>query len=146
MIKNILTPVDGSKHSKKALEFACDLANKYGAKLHLLYVVQGAPVERTMVMGSAHVTFEANHDELKHMGQAVIDAATQIAKENGATITKATLESGPPAQHILGYANSNDIDMIIMGSRGLSDLAGLMMGSVSHKVTHLADCNCITVR
>jgi nucleotide-binding universal stress UspA family protein len=97
-------------------------------------------------MGSAHVTFEANHEELQRMGQGVIDAATQIAQDNDTTITKATLESGPPAQHILSYAKSNDIDMIIMGSRGLSDLAGLMMGSVSHKVTHLAECSCITVR
>ncbi|NQU72224.1 MAG: universal stress protein, partial [Rhodospirillales bacterium] len=47
---------------------------------------------------------------------------------------------------IIEYAEQHDIDMIVIGSRGLGDLKGMLLGSVSHKVAHLAECSCITVK
>ena len=55
-------------------------------------------------------------------------------------------EYGDPAERILDCAKREHVDMIVMGTRGLSDLKGLLMGSVSHKVSHLADCACVTVK
>lgn len=146
MIKNILVPVDGSGHSKKALELACDLAGKYGAELHLLHVVQPAAEAYTMVLGAAAVTIEASREELEEAGAKVVDAAQQYAASHGCEKFHTEVTDGPPTKRILGRARDIEADMIVMGSRGLSDFAGLLVGSVSHKVSHLAECTCVTVR
>ena len=52
----------------------------------------------------------------------------------------------PAAQRILDEADERGVDTIVVGSRRLSDIGGLMMGSVSHKVIHLSGCTCIVVR
>jgi nucleotide-binding universal stress UspA family protein len=146
MIKKILVPVDGSSHSKKALEFACELAKKFESELHLLHVVQPPVSTQTMVVGGSAVTTEVSREDLDEIGRNMIDAAKQITSNHDCTKVKTQIEAGLPAQHILDSAKKHDVDMIVMGSRGLSDIAGLLLGSVSHKVTHLAECSCVTIR
>ena len=53
---------------------------------------------------------------------------------------------GDPADCILETAAREKADMIVIGSRGLSNLKSLLVGSVSHKVSHLADCTCVSVK
>ena len=146
MISRILVPIDGSEHSKRALEFACDLATQYDAEVHLLYVIQSVYYDKIMVLGSARVTIHMNQEEMEKAGNAVLDAAKDIAAEHGAKMVTETIESGSPTEVILEESKNRDIDLIVMGSRGLSDLGGLMLGSVSHKVNHLAECTCVTVK
>ena len=55
------------------------------------------------------------------------------------------LEFGDPAGVLVDYAKAHAIDLIVMGRRGLGDLGGLLLGSVSHKVAQLASCACLTV-
>lgn len=55
------------------------------------------------------------------------------------------LTQGDPVRVILDTAKKRDVDAIVMGSRGLSDLGGVVIGSVSHKVSHAAKCRVITV-
>jgi nucleotide-binding universal stress UspA family protein len=145
MIKHILVPVDGSKYSKKALELACDLAEKYDARLHVLHVILSPAAKHTLVLGGASVTVDAPEEELQEAGRKVIEAATKLAEERGCGNVEADVVGGPTAQRILENAKEKDIDMIVMGSRGLSDISGLLVGSVSHKVSHLARCTCVTV-
>jgi len=145
MIKNLLAPVDGSEHSKKALELACDLADKYDAQLHLLHVILAPEAKHTLVLGGATVTVDAPKEEIEQAGRKAIDAAKAIAAEHGRKDVETGVLGGPTAQRILEYSKDNEIDMIVMGSRGLSDISGLLVGSVSHKVSHLAPCTCVTV-
>lgn len=145
MIKNILVPVDGSKYSKNALELACDLADKYDARMHLLHVILSPEAKHTLVLGGASITVDASKEEIEQAGHKVIEAARKIAAEHGRKDVETDVVGGPTAQRILEYAKDNDIDMIVMGSRGLSDISGLLVGSVSHKVSHLARCTCVTV-
>ena len=146
MIENILAAVDGSEGSKKAMELACELGKKQAASLHVLHVAQSPPGKRVLVLGAAAVTVEASPGELKKAGEQVVSSAQEIAKNHGFDEIAVSVVGGDPAARIIDYAKSNDIDMIVMGSRGLSDLSGLLMGSVSHKVSHLAPCTCVTVR
>lgn len=145
MIKNILVPVDGSEYSKNALELACDLADKYDARMHLLHVILSPEAKHTLVLGGASVTVDASKEEIEQAGHKVIEAAKKIAAEHGRKDVETDVVGGPTAQRILEYAKDNNIDMIVMGSRGLSDISGLLVGSVSHKVSHLAKCTCVTV-
>lgn len=146
MIEKILVPVDGSEHSKKALELACELGKKQGSSLHVLHVAQPPPGKRVLVLGAAAVTVEADQEELEKSGKKVVSAAEDIARGHGFDKVAVSVVGGDPAAGIIDYAKSKKIDMIVMGSRGLGDLSGLLVGSVSHKVSHLAPCTCVTVR
>lgn len=146
MLKNILVPVDGSDHSRKALELACELGKKQGATLHLLHIVQAPTGKRVLTLGSAAVTIDADSQQLQKAGKQVVGSAEDIARGHGFEKVAVSVAGGDPAARIIDYAKDKNIDMIVMGSRGLSDLTGLLMGSVSHKVSHLAHCSCVTVR
>jgi nucleotide-binding universal stress UspA family protein len=146
IIKNILVPVDGSDQSKKALEFGVDLAKRYAANLHLLHVVQPLVADDVFALGAVAVPVNASKDELDEAGNKVLEAAQDLAAEAGLEDVSSELEHGDPGRQIVAYAEQKGIDTIVMGTRGLGDFAGLLIGSVSHKVNHHAPCTCITVR
>lgn len=146
MIKNILVPVDGSDHSRKALELACELGKKQGAKLHLLHIAQPPTGKRVLTLGAASIAMNADSEQLEKAGKKVVGSAEDIARGHGFDKVSVSVAGGDPASRIIAYAKDKDVDMIVMGSRGLSDLSGLLMGSVSHKVSHLTSCTCVTVR
>lgn len=147
MIRKILVPVDGSEHSRTALDFACELSEKFGAELAVLHVVKDEAAERVvMVMGNAHVSLPADPERVEAAGHAIIEAARERAESHGRRLTSMTSVAGAPAKEILAHAEDGAFDTIVLGSRGLSDLGGLLLGSVSHKVSHLAPCTCIVVR
>lgn len=133
MFEKILLAVDGSEHSKKAAAAATDLAKKSGGEVHALYAHEEglfAPVESTAQAQSlvAGVVEELLSNGAKASGEAV---ATQ---------------TGSVAPTILEAARSLNADLIVMGTRGLSDFTGLLLGSVAHKVIHHADCPVLVVR
>jgi nucleotide-binding universal stress UspA family protein len=72
--------------------------------------------------------------------------AEKIAAKAGVKKVTPLVAEGDPADVILNLAASHKVDMIVLGSRGLSDFKGLLVGSVSHKVGAQADCSCITVK
>ncbi|GHA23266.1 universal stress protein [Oceanisphaera arctica] len=146
MYKSLLVAVDGSEHSKKALTLACHLARQDDAVIHILHVPEVLPHEATLIWGIGAV---AIGDELKEMsaaGKKVIAGAEAEARKLGATNVQTHVARGEPARAIIQESKSLGVDVIVMGCRGLGDLAGLMMGSVSHKVSHSAKCGVITVR
>ena len=79
------------------------------------------------------------------MAQALMIDAQQNALQQGVNSVEMRVATGDPATAILDLAKGEKADLIVIGSRGLSDLQGLVFGSTSHKVTHLAPCSCLTV-
>lgn len=79
------------------------------------------------------------------IAQALLQDARQDALGQGMESVEVRVGTGDPAKIILDLAKSEKADLIVIGSRGLSDLQGLVFGSTSHKVTHLAPCSCLTV-
>ncbi|MHA1152759.1 MAG: universal stress protein [Alphaproteobacteria bacterium] len=150
MVETILVPTDGSDHADKAVAFAGDIAPKYGATIILLHVL-GDPgsgmvpnelselARLEQIQLTEHDIRQAGASELLHNGEA-------LARKHGATKIQQAIEEGDPTRSILASAEAHGADMIVMGSRGLGDLQGLLLGSVSHKVGHLAKCTCVTVR
>ena len=96
--------------------------------------------------GAVTVSLPLPATVLLAVGNALIDKAEMIAREHGASEIGRIVTEGDPAKVILDCAKDRNADLIVMGTRGLSDFKGLFVGSVSHKVSHLADCTCITVR
>lgn len=146
MFKSLLVAVDGSEHAKKALRVACELVKNGDAKLHILHIPERLAHETTLVWGIGAVPLEASPEDIEKAGKQVIEKAKANAQELGATQIETHLGQGEPARTILSEAEKLGVDAIVLGSRGLGDLAGLIMGSTSHKVTHGAKCTVITVR
>ena len=80
------------------------------------------------------------------MGDRLMDRARARAQEKGVRSMQTFLEDGDPASVILRLAKDRRVDMIFLGSRGLGDAKSLLMGSVSHKVAHLAECTFVSVK
>ena len=147
MFKKILAPLDGSDASQKALDLACDLAVKYGAELHILNVVDSLDVgEELAAMASVEHLGGSGEQLHQVVADFILERGRKAANEHGIANPVTEVRQGPPARQIVDYAAYAGIDAIVMGSRGLSDLAGLLLGSVSHKVTERAVCTCITLR
>ncbi|MDX1608497.1 MAG: universal stress protein [Halofilum sp. (in: g-proteobacteria)] len=160
MIKKILVPVDGSEHSDRAVELGSDLASKYGAPLVLLQVLLSGHVpndirklsdkageERpALTMGAAHVEAYLPDEVREDIADKLLERARATAEKHGAKQVETVKDSGNVTERIIAQAREHRADTIVMGSRGLTYLEGILLGSVSHKVLQLFDGTVITVR
>ncbi|MHA1566586.1 MAG: universal stress protein [Alphaproteobacteria bacterium] len=145
MFERILVPIDGSGYAGRALDAACQLADRHDARIVLLYVVERKPLPRELAQFA-----EVEHLDKKSLshtlGERIVgDAGTRAAK-SGAEDVSCLVKEGDAASVILATAKEEDADLIVMGSRGLGAIKELLLGSVSHKVTQMASCACMTVR
>ncbi len=140
-MKSILVPVDGSDHASMAAAWAASIAEKVGAKLTLLHVMQLSSAE---TMALANMSAEDIKEKIKNQAAQHFDKARAAMSEGVEFDTLA--EYGSPAETIVGIANANDFDHIVMGSRGLSPIGELLLGSVSEIVLRRAPCPVTIVR
>lgn len=148
MTKKILIPFDGSEHSKRAILFAADVAQQHNSELFLVHVVKDKdiPPEILEYIKSEKINGGIGKVSAKLISEGIMKAAQKQIQEMGLQIAKSMVFRGDPAEEIIQFAKNNDIDMIVIGSRGLGKIKGLLLGSVSSKVCHLAECTCVTVK
>jgi nucleotide-binding universal stress UspA family protein len=149
MFKKILVAVDGSEHAKQAVTAAGELAKAFGAQLVIMHVMKRMGSDRVPehlkeLERIEHIEV-TEADMLRSVADAIVNGAKDTAESAGASDIVTTIDAGNPADQIIAYSNNNDVDMIVLGRRGLSDMASLFLGSVSHKVTQLAPCACLTL-
>lgn len=99
----------------------------------------------------AYITFEEGapstpESVLRSIGTQILDHAEDLAVEHGVDRISKRIEDGKPVDSILEIAKKEQVDLIVSGARGLSDLEALMLGSTSHKLAHLSPVTCLTVR
>ena len=149
MFKNILASVDGSDSSNKALETAAELAASSGGKLHILHVVREMQVPLNPgLMDSYEKMQRERHDVLTTAGEHLINQAKRVVEAKGLDDDKIETDigAGDPASAIVDYAAKNKADLIVMGSRGHGQVEGLLMGSVSRKVSNTCKTNCLIIK
>ena len=146
MLKRILVPIDGSDHAKRAASFAADLAFKYHAVIYLIHVLSFGPLSSVAGRSYGGAAIENLKGVMKKVGDAIVREAGSEVKKKGVKHVETYLAEGDPASEILDFAKKNGIDMIVMGRRGMGDVGSLFLGSVSHKVSNLAECICVTVK
>ena len=151
MIRTILVATDGSSHADKAVSLGGELAQAHDATIILLHAISGIRSEINEgipkhLQELADIEHLKTGDVLTVIGEEILQRAEAQARAQGAERVSTVMPSGSPAQAILDYAKAHCVDLIVMGSRGLSSFEGLMLGSVSHTVSHLAPCSCLTVR
>lgn len=138
MFSKILLAFDGSEHSQKAARLAGDLARQSGASLRIVHTYEavpdylGEPFSQEIL---SRRTLQA--DETMKQAVALVGEVADLRTE--------VLE-GPPAEAILEVARVREVDLIVMGTRGLGRLGGLLMGSQSQKVVANAECPVLLVR
>jgi len=173
VIKNILCALDGSSHADKALDLAIAMAQKFDARLVLFHVlmrnldtqemrrfseIEGLTHESVAVANRLQTVdgrvevglpYDARvipSDMLVKLAQHVLKAGQANAEDKGVSNTTLIIGDGDPAARILACAEQENIDCIVMGSRGLSHIQALFEGSVSRKVSNRAECTTIAVR
>ncbi len=127
----VLVAVDGSENAQRAAAFAALMP---GAQITLLQVI--IPVERYLKF-FAELPMPQMDDDLKQFAEESLARAAAVF--TGRPVEKATVY-GDPGESIARYAENHGFDQIVMGTRGMGDLKGLILGSVSHQVIHLVKC------
>jgi nucleotide-binding universal stress UspA family protein len=140
MIETVLLAVDGSGHARKAVDYGIDIAARYGARLVILTVHPPGPLS-----GSLADYAEQGDLSASEVYQRIVADLATLAGRQGVRDVVVLVEEGDAAMAILAAAEDQDADLIVLGSRGMGDLKGLLLGSVSHKVTHLANRPCLIV-
>lgn len=136
MYDNILIPTDGSTTANVAVSHAVDLAAQYGAKLHALYVVDIDAVNFGLGTEQVDRIKQGNFGEMSEIRENA-DAATGVVVDAAAERDVSVHEEvrvGTPHDVIAGYADNQDIDLVVMGSHGRSGVRRALLGSVTERV------------
>ena len=143
-LHRILVPTDFSKFSANALTYGTAFAEKFGAELYLLHVVQDLALfipEAVLVVPPVLPPVE----QFLTAARAALDRVIAGLNLPGVTVHPAVSE-GTPFDEIIRFAREKDIDLIVMGTHGHTGLAHILMGSVAEKVVRKAPCPVLTVR
>lgn len=137
MFDRILIAVDGSPYSEPAVSAAVEIATKFNSQAFVLHVREHDRGRAgAFPMETPQDALELVSDTVKTLRAAGVTATSDV---RGAV-------AGYAAKEIVDTAKRQAADLIVMGSRGLSDIAGLFVGSVTHKVLQLAHIPVLVVR
>ena len=151
--KNILVPVDGSEHSSRAIKYATEIASKFNSKLTLLHayfftlpvttspVLPEAPHYAVMTQESINVLSQ----KTKKDANQILVQATNLVKEKN-VIVKSLLREGRVVPEIIKILETEKVDLIVMGARGISGIKKLFLGSTSEEVIKKANCPVLIVK
>jgi len=141
-IKNILFPTDLSDDSFAAWPHAVTLAEKLGARIHAVTVVEEpyalAPYEQYSVL------LHAMRDVIPQVEQRLRDRTKDVPK--GVAVSTTVVEALAPAGALLDYARKNAIDLIVVATHGRGAIAQVLLGSVAEKLIRSAPVPVLTVR
>ena len=136
MYARILVPIDGSDHSDLAAEQAMDLAEQFGATVHVLFVVEEAGP-------SGHWDFAVEKQEAS--GETALDAVVALGDERGVHV-EPHLSRGTPSEEIVDAAADYEVDIIIMGTQGRTGFSRIATaGSTTERVVRLTDVPTLVV-
>jgi nucleotide-binding universal stress UspA family protein len=142
----ILVPIDGSAYAKRALRFAVALANSYGAEILALSVIPAA----SAMVAISRSGVDSYYDDQQNDATGFLTEAVELAAEQNFTKISSKVKRGSEsiAQEIIDYSSKENVDLIVMGSRGIGSSAGQTspFGSVATYVAKDAPCNVITAR
>ncbi len=172
MFKTVVVPTDGSEAANRAVDVACDLANKYGSKIVLVNVLMAgataaelrdipglhatdreeierfdvaATASASMMVNGGYVALPVPAELVSRVGTHLLEAMKHRVVAHGIPGPVLKLVEGDPAEAILDVVTSEEADTIVMGRRGLGRFEALLSGSVSARVAGLSDCTLVLV-
>lgn len=139
MYDEILLPSDGSPAAAAALDHALDLAERCGARLHALYVVDQSAIDG-LRSGSELVAAA-----LEREGTETVERVERAATDRGVDVATAVL-AGTPVETILDYVADEGIELVVMGTHGRTGVDRYLLGSVTERVVRGSDVSVLVIR
>jgi nucleotide-binding universal stress UspA family protein len=147
MINKILVATDASAVSNRAVAFAARLAVQHEADLLILHVIRDMQLPEALRDLPDFDDFNNARDDLmRQAADRILKEAKRLARKEGVKSLQTAIGSGDPATSVAGFARRRKIDLVVVGTRGLSKMKASWMGSVSRKLLDLSEVNCLVVR
>lgn len=136
-MKKYLLAVDGSANAQRAAQFLANLVHcNKEVDITIIHIVNA---KKEIYNFHPFTDYKEIERMVKRQGREVVEKHSKLF-ENEQIPVKKVVGTGDPGYEIAEYARRKNCDQIVIGTRGLSDLKGLVLGSVSHKVIHFAHC------
>jgi universal stress protein A len=142
-LQKILLPTDFSNYSTAATKYACEMATRYDAELHLLHILE-AHLSLTPDFGMG-LALPKYSNESRAAAQKSMTGILDPKWSAGRMVIQAMVE-GSPKVEIVRYARNQEIDLIVLATHGRTGLSHVIMGSVAENVVRTAPCPVLTVR
>ena len=143
MINKVLVALDGSEPSQRALDYAVDFAEKWKAELNMIAVIPRVmlPIFPDEGFGATPLAaardFGQYQERMRSIYQNILtEAEAKVRREHPDLKVLTKMEEGRPSATIVDFAEKNDIDLIVIGSRGIGGITGWILGSTSRNVVH----------
>ncbi|HEX4991738.1 MAG TPA: universal stress protein [Rubrobacteraceae bacterium] len=133
----ILLATDGSEDAAQATQAATDLASRSGSELHVVHVWHDVP-------GPYRHGYVKR--ELRRQGQEILDEQVRKIEEAGGTVAQAHLRGGRTSDEVIELAEELDVDLLVVGTRGLRGMRRILMGSHSDEIVHRSRRTVLVVR
>jgi nucleotide-binding universal stress UspA family protein len=143
-IKNVLVPTDFSKGSDVALTYGRALARQFGARLHVMHVVE--PIAADINVGGFVTAIPDLQATMEEEDRTQLEALLTEDDRHTLHATAVLVCLAAPAQAIVEYAATEQVDLIVVGTHGRRGFSHLLLGSVAEKVVRTAPCPVLTVR
>ncbi|MFB6283771.1 MAG: universal stress protein [Halobacteria archaeon] len=141
MYDKILVPTDGSEGTRKAVNHALAIAEKFGSELNVVYVINTSAYSTL----PAEANWESVTSALRKEGRAATSGIIEEAEGRGVDVEK-SIKEGVPHREILEYVDEEDIDLVVMGTHGKTGLDRFLLGSVTEKVVRSCHQPVLTVK
>jgi nucleotide-binding universal stress UspA family protein len=142
-IKSILFPTDFSEGSSQALQYAVDMAKRYGAKLYLLHVIYD--IAKAAGWYVPHISMDQMYKDIEQGAKKELERFG-IEEVGGFKDSERNIVTGVPHEEIINFANKNKIDLIVIGTHGRKGIDRIIFGSTAAQVVRFAPCPVLTVR
>jgi nucleotide-binding universal stress UspA family protein len=140
-MQTVVVGTDGSPNAEAALRQAAKIAKAEGAAVHVVTAYPDIPTYGESIASSA----KRDRIDLREVAEQVLTRVEGELEADGLEVVTDARE-GDPAKVILDVAKEQDADLIVVGARGLTGLRRFLLGSVSSKLSHHADCSLMIVR
>ena len=150
-IKNILLPIDFSDASSILLQYGVYMAEKYGARIYIVYVAEdpfsysSLPLTDYSGLPLTDIPFNQLEEDMTKYAQERMQGFLEKDMAEISVAYEGTVLFGQVAAEIIRYAEEKTVDLIIIGTHGFKGLDRMLLGSVAEKVVKLAPCPVMTI-
>lgn len=147
MYDKICVAVDGSDSAFDAVKSAAKLAHRVNAELTVFHVVRNMKVPSQLKRFVKENSLETiRREALEGAGKEIVNHAIGLAEYEGVSDVTTAILQGDPAAAIVKGARDHSCDLIVVGTRGLGQVEGMMIGSISRKITTISDISVLVVK